>query len=180
MFINKYLNLESVFSETKQFFTNNLFKLIPFLSLIFVYFLDKKLFIFTLIICLDVLKHFIELMFHIAIPIYPFDYGMIIMSYLFSPIFGLYLILAMLVTRILLIDFKTRHLVKLPILIFIVLIAPLFRSYNLLIVGPILFGLRYIIEYCVSFLISGHINLNNIPVRIINILMSALCFMILF
>ena len=176
MYINQYLNIESMFRGIKHNFS----RILPLLFLVLAYFFDKRIFIFTLVVCLDIIKHFTELYFHIAIPIYPFDYGIIIMSYLFSPLYGFYLIIAMFITRILLLDFKTRHLVKLPILVLTSLASFLLRNYNLSIIGPIMFSLRYVIEYFISLLTTGSINTNKLPVRIINILFAALCFIVFF
>ncbi len=152
------------------------------LVLTFVFFLmffwARPIFAMSIFIVCDVLKSYFEKSTGVSIPIYFFDYGVIICSYLYNPIYGLMLIIAMLGVRILFADFKVKHLVKLPILFLLAILSNILNYFPLLYIGIGLFVLRYILEYTISG-IMGNLSFEDLGDRVINIF-STLVFYIIF
>jgi hypothetical protein len=170
--------LTNNFNELKNVINKYITKILIILSLILFYAIKKEWFLFLSFILLDIAKYFFEKYIKLSIPIYPIDYGIVILSYLYNPFYSLILIFSMIIIRLILIDFKSRHLLKIPILAIIAYISYTLKFVPLTILGPLLFIFRYIIDYSIKFMINHNFELKTIPQRVINIILTIIFYSI--
>ncbi|MEM3374596.1 MAG: hypothetical protein QXE31_05240 [Candidatus Woesearchaeota archaeon] len=124
----------------------------------------------------DIAKTFLERAYGLKIPIFFIDYGIIIISLLISPFSAMFLVFYLLFIRIITADFKVKHLLKIPLLIFILFIAPYFRNSGFVFACTSLFALRYIIEHSLFLIFSKDIKMELLYERIINTIFAFLFF----
>jgi hypothetical protein len=168
---NSDRNIFTIVSALKDKYTYVLM-IIPVLL---IYLISKNIFFMLIFVFLDVWKTLLEKISGFPIPLYFLDYGIIMCSYLISPVHGIILIFIMFALRIAFSDFKPRHLIKLPILLMIAFLSHLMNPLPLTLVGPCLFLSRYVVEYMLSAIGMTPVS-SNLPERILNIIITIIFF----
>ncbi|MBN2421807.1 hypothetical protein JXB41_01155 [Candidatus Woesearchaeota archaeon] len=145
---------------------NNYKKLVFLFLLSGLFFVYKLFSLIILILILDFIVSYVDNKYRIDLMFDFLPLGLITISYALSYKYGLILTPLFLPARIILGKLSKRHFIKLPILAILSILAYLFNSYNIAVLGFILFILRYFLEYLIDYLISGGIDTRRIPRRI--------------
>jgi hypothetical protein len=146
---------------------------------IILYFVNKKYFFIALFVVLDILLHIFEANFHINTRIYPFDYGVVLLSFMYGFEYGLILLLTMIITRIIQMKFKPAHLTKISILVMVAILSNVLNFFPILVIGPLMFLSRYILEFIFKLLIIRQFDAKNWLGRIINCFNSIIFYLLL-
>ncbi|MBD3202778.1 hypothetical protein GF327_00655 [Candidatus Woesearchaeota archaeon] len=149
----------------------------PLLIPLFLFFVSRMIFFISLFIFLDLVKSYIEFNFRIRFfPVYFLDIGIILCSYVYSPFIGMIIVLFLVINRIVFADLKKRHFIKIMFLLIICFLTNLLNNLSILLIGPLMFVLRYVMEYTLQLVVNKNIDLRKFPDRIINSLVNFVIF----
>lgn len=137
------------------------------LIIVITYNLHKAIF-FTSIFCILILtKSFISRYFKIqSLPISLNDIGIIYCNYVFSPVYGLIIILFSLLCKFIFSNFRNEHIATSIYITLVGLLIPFFRSMHLLVLSIFFLIARYSLEY-VTKIVLGNFDFKNVPKRLL-------------
>ncbi len=146
------------------------------LGLLILSFLQKYVLFAIIFSVLDLLNSYIEMKFRIDLLLDFALIGVILLSNYGYIGLSFIVILFFVINRILIGKFEKRHLLKIPIFITISLISSSLGFLSLSILGPVLFLVRFALEYFIELSFFGTLTLNRIPRRTLHFIAAVLFF----
>ena len=131
----------------------------------------------TILICvfltLEIIKNIIEkqLPFNYS----PFKFttiGMITLSYFYSVKTGLILLFFHILIKMIFLRFDDKTLISIPSLVIILILANVLNNFDYVFIATTLLITRYISDLVLGAIVFNNLNLNKIPGRVINTLIS--------
>lgn len=152
--------------EIFNYLNKNYQKIALVLGILMLLIVFKIAFFIVIFFLLDFLVSYVDLKYKIDLM---FDFnpiGLIIFCYTFTYKYAYLFAFMMFIPRIITGKIEARHLLKFPVLVILGYLAYFFNGVNIMLLGSVLFILRYILEYSISFAISGTIDTSRIIRRI--------------
>ena len=132
----------------------------------------ETILIFVFVI-LEIIKNIIE-------KSLPFNYtpfkfttiGMITLSYFYSVKTGLILLFFHILIKMIFLRFDDKTLISIPSLVIILILANVLNNFDYVFIATTLLITRYISDLVLGAIVFNNLNLNKIPGRVINTLIS--------
>jgi hypothetical protein len=165
--------------RAKLFLKENTGRILLSILALIMFMTYRRIFIFGIFIALDIISTYLDRNFLISFPVDFLLAAMIIASYSISVYYGLVLSLFVIINRLAFGTMEVRHLSKMPVLFIICVASSLLTWLPIQVVGPIMIGLRYTLEYGISFVTTGQFPSERIIKRILNLLGGTMFFCVL-
>ncbi|MBT3408503.1 hypothetical protein HN415_07515 [Candidatus Woesearchaeota archaeon] len=160
---SKNLRVKEFFIENKSTF------LLGFLSFILAIFL-KKLFFISFFVILDLTNSWANSKYKLSLPMDFLLTGLVLFSMKYDFYNGMIFIPFVILNKLIMGKLEFTHFLKVPTLIFISLITPIFSKSNLSYSIFVLLLVRYMVEYLITFIVMGELDIRKIPRRMYNLL----------
>ncbi len=164
------------FQDATSFIAEHYKKLVVLALCFGMFFMYKLVFIIVVFFILDFIVSYVDQKYKVDLM---FDFnplGLIVFSYALSYNYGFIFVALLLVPRIIIAKLQRRHLIKLPILIVLALLANFLNALPIQILGSMLFVLRYVLEYTLDFAMTGTVDMSRVPRRVIHLLAAIFFF----